>query len=105
MMRLALRKRFACPACQSARRMDGPTAVGKAAEIIWAFFFHLSKMPANQGKTRRRKQGAVAMEEQPDLKGHACVECNRVATASGIPPLSEAGQGIRESGAFDRAEA
>ncbi|CAM2185973.1 hypothetical protein BLAT2472_80215 [Burkholderia latens] len=53
MMRLALRKRFACPACQLLVRRDGPTAVGKAVEIIWAFLNRLSKMPAYRGKTRR----------------------------------------------------
>jgi hypothetical protein len=26
-------------------RRDGPTAIGKAAEIIWAFLNRLSKMP------------------------------------------------------------
>lgn len=52
-MRLALRKRFACPACQLLVRRDGPTAVGKATEIIWAFFNRLSKMPVDRGKTRR----------------------------------------------------
>ena len=52
-MRLALRKRFACPACQLLVRRDGPTAVGKAVEIIWAFLNRLSKMPAYRGKTRR----------------------------------------------------
>lgn len=52
-MRLALRKLFACPACQPLRRRDGPTAVGKAVEIIWAFLNRLSKMPHHRGKTRR----------------------------------------------------
>ena len=52
-MRLALRKRFACPACQLLVRRDGPTAVCKAIEIIWAFFNRLSKMPVDRGKTRR----------------------------------------------------
>ncbi|SPC13274.1 hypothetical protein CO2235_180172 [Cupriavidus oxalaticus] len=34
LMRSLLRKRFACPACRTACRRDGPAAVGKAARII-----------------------------------------------------------------------
>ncbi|WP_155696527.1 hypothetical protein [Burkholderia stagnalis] len=96
-MRLALRKRFACPACRTARRRDGPTAVGKAVEIIWAFFNHLSKMPADQGKTRRIALDAVAMQAQPDLKGHGCVKRNPVAIAAWYRALCLVRQGILES--------
>lgn len=64
-MRLALRKRFACPACQPLDRRDGPTAVGKAVEIIWAFLNRLSKMPVDRGKTRRFSGEAVAIGAQP----------------------------------------
>ncbi len=38
LMRSLLRKRFACPACRTARRKGGPAAVGKAARIIGSNF-------------------------------------------------------------------
>ena len=55
-MRSLLRKRFACPACRTARRKGGPAAVGKAARIIGSNFLPhatIAQFMRNRfGKTR-----------------------------------------------------
>lgn len=56
LMRSLLRKRFACPACRTARRKGGPAAVGKAARIIGSNFLPhatIAQFMRNRfGKTR-----------------------------------------------------
>ncbi len=55
-MRSLLRKRFACPACRTARRRGGPAAVGKAARIIGSNFLRhaiiAQQMRNGLGETR-----------------------------------------------------
>ncbi|MCY1240286.1 hypothetical protein D9M72_531260 [compost metagenome] len=51
LMRSLLRKRFACPACRTARRKGGPAAVGKAARIIGSNFLPQAKI-AQQMRNR-----------------------------------------------------